>query len=67
MLKIDLKLMKYYKNPEHGPEIIMLSLYMKEIYSLRNKGDRRVERNWHWPYYFAKMDSKVYDNTKKKI
>ena len=34
MLKVDPKLMKYFKNHEYGPEIIMVSLYMKGRYSL---------------------------------
>ena len=34
MLKVAAKLMKYFKNHEYGPEIIMISLYMKGRYSL---------------------------------
>ena len=34
MLKVDPKLMQYFKNHEYGPEIIMVSLYMKGRYSL---------------------------------
>ena len=34
MLKVDPKLMKYFKNHEYSPEIIMVSLYMKGRYSL---------------------------------
>ena len=34
VIKIDPKLMKYFKNHEYGPEIIMISLYMKGRYSL---------------------------------
>ena len=34
MLKIDPKLMKYFKNHEYGKEIIMISLYIKGRYSL---------------------------------
>ena len=34
VIKIEPKLMKYFKNHEYGPEIIMMSLYMKGRYSL---------------------------------
>ena len=34
MIKIDPKLIKYFKNHEYGPEIIMISLYMKGRSSL---------------------------------
>jgi putative transposase len=34
VIKIDPKLIKYFKNHEYGPEIIMISLYMKGRYSL---------------------------------
>ncbi|WPX95995.1 IS6 family transposase (plasmid) [Candidatus Bandiella woodruffii] len=29
MFKVESKIMKYFKNHEYGPEIIMVSLYMK--------------------------------------
>ena len=34
MLKVEPKLTKYFKNHEYGPEIIMLSLYIKGKYYL---------------------------------
>ena len=34
MLKVDLKLQKYFKNFYYSPQIIMLCLYMKSRFSL---------------------------------